>query len=182
MLVSVRKSIRNPNLVVRWDSLAQGPANVARVDQRKLTSCMQMLHRNESSLLAVTDDVFVSVKNIGDNEFMLSFGQKLDGVHYTNCEARVSVKNAVWRSFNSQTAPDNSMADLLTYARFQLLPRYSQAAAVAQTLQRSFGSAMTRSPEPSDSRVDDAFMRNNSTVVSKLTDMLNGARCGKHGA
>ena len=179
MQVSMRKSIKNPNLVVRWDSLGKGPANVARVDQTKLTSCMQMLHRNESSLLAVTDDVFVSVKNIGDNEFMLSFGQNLDGVHHTNCEARVSVKNALWRSFNSQTAPDNSMTDLLTYARFQLLPQYSKAAAVAQNLQRMFGSALTRSPEALDSRVDEAFMRNNSTVVSKLTDMLNGANCGK---
>lgn len=175
----MRKSIKSPTLVVHWDALAQGPANVARLDQKKLTSCMQMLHDNESSLLAATDNVFVSLKNVGDNEFLLTFGEKLGGAQYTNCEARVSIKNAVWRSFNSQTAPDTSMVDLLTYARFQLLPRYSQAAAVAQTLQRSFGSAMARSPEPSDSRVDDAFMRNNSTVVSKLTDMLNGACCGK---
>jgi len=175
----MRKSIKTPNLVVRWDSLAQGPANVARLDQRKLTSCMHMLHRNESSLLAATDDVFVSVKNIGDNEFTLTFGQQLDGAHYTNCEAQVSVNGVVWKSFNSQTTPDKSMVDLLTYARFQLLPRYSQAAIVAQHLQRMFGSAVTRSPEAFVNRVDDAFMRNNSTVVSKLTDMLNGTDCGK---
>ncbi len=179
MLVSMRKSIKSPTLVVRWDALAQGNANVARLDQKKLTSCMQMLHRNESSMLAVSDNVFVSLKNVGDNEFVLTFGQTLGSAQYTDCEARVSVRGALWRSYTSSGTLDHSMEDLLRYARFQLLPRYSQAAAVAQNLQRVFGSVLTRSAEACDSRVDDCFMRNNSTVVSKLTDMLNGAHCGK---
>ena len=180
MLVTLRKRALGPNLVVGW-SAQGGDVRKVPVDKNKLVSCLQMLHDNEASVLASTNNAFVKIRSAGSDSFVLSFGrvdEAAHDAHQTECEAFISAQGIRWMT-GTQDA-QASMVQLLTYARRQLLPTYSKASGVAQRMQAEFGNVATlRGGEAYNMRVDEAFMLNNASTVSKLLDMLNSAQCGR---
>jgi len=69
------------------------------------------------------------------------------------------------------------MVGLLSYTRRRVLPRYSKACLVAKNMQTMFGSVVTQCTDTHNCQADEAFLHNNSTTLSNLTDMLNTAKC-----
>jgi hypothetical protein len=182
MIVTVRRRARSPNLRVHWgaqDARDAASENKVTLEKAKLTSCIQMLHENESSVLASTEKAAVKIKNIGNNQFVITFSHLVDGVPCTQCEGHVAVQGTSWQPYDTLSTPHASMLGLLAFARRQVLPRYSKACVVAKNMQTLFGSVVPQCTDAHDCRVDDAFLHNNATTVSKLTDMLTTAECGR---
>jgi len=188
MLVTLRKRTLGPDLVVGWSAqggCCGGDVRKVLVDKNKLVSCLQMLHEKETSVLTSTKNAFVKIRNTGNDSFVLAFGRVDEApgktqsqASQTECETYISPQGIRWLT-PAQDA-HASMVQLLTYARQQLLPTYSKASCVAQRMQAEFGNVATlRGGEAYDMRVDEAFMLNNASTVSKLLDMLNAAKCGR---
>lgn len=188
MLVTLRKRTVGPNLAVGWSAQGNccgGDVRKVQVEKNKLVSCLQMLHDKETSVLTSTGNAFVKIRNAGNGSFVLAFGRVDEASGKTQsqssqieCEAYISPQGIRWLT-QAQDA-HASMVQLLTYACQQLLPTYSQASCVAQRMQAEFGNVATlRGGEAYDMRVDEAFMLNNASTVSKLLDMLNAAKCGR---
>ena len=130
MIVTVRRRARSPNLRVHWgaqDARDAASENKVTLEKAKLTSCIQMLHENESSVLASTEKAAVKIKNIGNNQFVITFSHLVDGVPCTQCEGHVAVQGTSWQPYDTLSTPHASMLGLLSYARRQVLPRYSKA-------------------------------------------------------
>jgi len=175
MLVALRKRSLGSNLLVGWNAPNRTVRKVV-VDKSKLVSCLQMLHANENSVLVSTKDAFVQLLNTGNDGFVLAFGRVDDGMRRVEeCRASISPHGIHWLT-PSQTAQD-SMVQLLFYAQRQLLPTYSKAVRVAESMQSSFGNiAALSGGVPCGSGVDESFMLNNASTVSKLMDMLSAAK------
>lgn len=186
MLVSVRARERSPLLRVHLPCDTTSVPHQLEIDKAKMDSCIQMLHENESSVLASDTIASVQIKNVGNNHFRLSF-QKHQGIHrLTVCEGQVSALGVCILSDHDdlQKIP-HSVKRLLAYARNQVIPVYATAAAVAQQIQGVFGyvlpkSAMDNNALMHRSGADDAFFRNNASTVSKLLDLFNAAGCNGH--
>ena len=188
MLVTLRKRALGPNLVVGWSAQGRGGESEVRkvlVEKNKLVSCLQMLHENETSVLASTKHAFVKIRHTCNDSFVLAFGcvdeasgKTQSHSSQTECETYILQQGINWLT-PAQDA-HASMVRLLTYARRQLLPTHSKVLRVAQSMQAEFGNVATlRGGEAFDMRVDEAFMLNNASTVSKLLDMLNSAKCGR---
>ena len=175
MLVALRKRSLGSNLLVGWNAPNRNVRKVV-VDKSKLVSCLQMLHANENSVLVSTKDAFVQLLNTGNDGFVHAFGRVDDSMRRVEeCRVLISPQAIHWLT-PSQTAQD-SMVQLLFYAQRQLLPTYSKAVRVAESMQSSFGNiAALSGGVPCGSGVDESFMLNNASTVSKLMDMLSAAK------
>jgi len=178
MLVSLRKRSLGSNLLVRWHTPSREVRNVL-VDKHKLVSCLQMLHANENSMLVSTNDAFVQLSKAEDDSFLLEFGSVGNSGRWKVQEGKalISPQSINWLS-PAQT-PQDSMKELLFFAQRQLLPTYSKAVCVAERMQTSFGNISMWNCQSQGSRIDEAFMLNNASTISKLVDMLRGAMCDK---
>ena len=188
MLVTLRKRTLGPDLVVGWSAqggCCGGDVRQVLLEKNKLVSCLQMLHEKETSVLTSTKNAFAKIRNAGNDSFVLAFGRVDEApgktqsqASHTECEVYIWQQGIRWLT-PAQHA-HASMLQLLRYARQQLLPTYSKALRVAQSMQAEFGNVATqRGGEAHDMRVDEAFMLNNASTVSKLLDMLNAAKCGR---
>ena len=91
----------------RGTRLAPKGVQVKKVtlDKGKLTSYIQMLHENESSVLASTDRASVKIKNVGNNQFVITFTDVVQGVPCTHCEGHVAVQGLSWQPYDAQSTP-----------------------------------------------------------------------------
>jgi hypothetical protein len=99
------------------------------------------------------------------------------------CEGHVSAQCTGLVSDEEFPAPPNtSVLRVLSYARRQVLPVYTQAAAVAQQMQGVYGSVvpqrmLTDGSYTYNCSADDTFFRSNSCTISKLMDLFNVPGC-----
>lgn len=184
MLVSVRARASSPSLTVH---LLSSPEMMTKskvtLAKSQLDSCIQMLHKNEKSMLLNTPDLSLSLTNDGGNNFTLRCMQVQSGKLQHVWVGQVSEYGTNVYVLDAASEQDTkvhpSVRKLLGYMSQQLLPVYKTACTVSENMQTVFGSLLTRSPYACSRQPDQTFMRTNSCTISKLTDMLNliDARC-----
>ena len=186
MLVSVRARERPHLLRVEIPLDTTSVPHQMEIEKAKIDSCIQMLHEDESSVLASDTTASVQIKNVGNNNFRLTFQKHEGSQRLTVCEGQISALGVCILSDypDLQTIPQ-SVKRLLAYSRNQVIPVYATAAAVTEKIQGVFGSVLPKSVMENNSlmhhsRADDAFFRNNASTVSKLLDMFNAAGCNGH--
>ena len=177
MLVSVRARAHKPSLQILLQSEAAMHKLV--VDKSRLESCVQMLHQDEFSVLARTDDSQLSIKCTGVNTFDLSLchvGE--NGQSYVQ-----SVPFDATSVTAEKDALHPSIHKAAKYAMRQVIPVYATASAACQRMQAVFGSVLQSSQiqqcGPDITDADVTFSRSNSCTVSKLLDIFNTSECDK---
>jgi len=136
-----------------------------------------MLHVNERSSLLDTGKLSLSVSNYGGNNFNMLCGE----IVCTNHNTRFEPAWQAWVTADSiEIAPmtpvevDASVLTLLTHIKEQLIPMYATCCRVTARIQGAFGSiALDPCVGTEHKRLDDAFTKNNASVISRVTDMLN---------
>ena len=138
MLVSVRSQIPSPNLVVHLSS-----SHRLLLSKDRLVSAVQMLHNNETCVLASNNDVssWLINKNGNDFAFVCSHGQNEEqkDVWHLHVSANGKV-SAV--GIDARYA--DSISRLLQYTAQQMLPEYRKACTVSLAFQSVFGSLVHR--------------------------------------
>lgn len=133
--------------------------------KRNLCFCMQMLQKNEFSTILSTGNCVINIKNVQGNQFAVEFNTRM-AKHILSCSPHQNITPELQSS---------SLPALLRYLHNQILPQYKQCVLVSGRMQEIFGFITHKT---SDScvlarRMDDNFLLDNATSISKLTDMLN---------
>ena len=167
MLVSVRSQIPSPNLVVHLSS-----SHRLLLSKDRLVSAVQMLHNNETCVLASNNGVSLWLinKNGNDFAFVCSHGQNEEQKDV--CNWHVSANGKV-SAVGIDARHADSISRLLHYTAQQMLPEYRKACDVSLAFQSVFGSLVHRVGLESKRRADDVFVRNNASTISKITDSFN---------
>lgn len=151
MLVSVRARASSPSLTVHLlsapEMMTKGKVTLAK---SQLDSCIQMLHKNEKSMLLNTPDLSLSLTNDGGNYFTLRCTQVQSGKLRHVWIGQVSEYGSNVYVLDAASAEDAeihpSVRKLLGYMSQQLLPVYKTACTVSENMKTVFGSLLTRSP------------------------------------
>jgi len=154
------------------------------VSKVQLDSGIQMLVKNEKTVISDTSDGRMTLANYGENNFLLtfthpaclvSFGMTIrpSGLNFSDEQAHVG-------EHAGQQDTERIKAELLKigfYIHKQMIPLYSQCVLMSSLMQNCFGKISgCSSPEKPllyKKKIPDSFMLDNSIIISIVTDMLN---------
>ena len=184
----MRSRSQRPTFTVQLRAAEQAPSAEAYdvvVDKHKIEASVQMLHENESCVLAATTNASIEILNTANNDFSVIFSRLVQGEMQAVYEGYVSSDVIKWRALgrqNTTSTPHRSVLSMLCYTKRQIVPIYSTAADVAQNFQGEYGSIPLAATGKHRLSVNNAFLRNNACTVSKLTDILNNNVTGGRGS
>ena len=142
------------------------------ISKRALCSAVQMLHSNESTTVLSDENCSLILRNIGGNGFSVTCSSR-NGSCTALCSPELMQSSDL---SNAKTdSESSSLNSLLRYISNQMLPLHSNGVKVSSNMQETFGFITNSIPASiSYRRVDDTFAMDNATIISKLTDILNG--------
>jgi hypothetical protein len=169
MLVSVRAKTPSPNLVVHVSS-----SDRLLVSKDRLVSAVQMLHNNETCVLANNNGLSLRLINKECNHFVFVCSHRQNEEQKDVWHLSVSANDKVSKvCTDARNATADSISRLLHYTTQQMLPEYKKACAVSLAFQSVFGSLVSRVGLQSKRRADDVFVRTNACTISKIIDIFN---------
>jgi len=136
------------------------------LSKRDLCFCMQMLQKNEFSTVFTNSKYNLNIKNVQGNQFVVEFNTPIEQ-HILPC---VPEKN-ISPDLQSSTLPK-----LLDYLHNQIIPQHKHCVIISGQMQEIFGFITNKLSDNCilQRRMDDNFVLDNATHISKLTDILNG--------
>ena len=182
MIVTPRVRSQKTSLAIKP---LPGSPYVAHVCTQRLASMVQMLQLNERSSLLDTSKLVLTVSNYGGNNFSVYCGEVIAADYNTRFEPAWQAWVTADTIELAPTTPadlDGSVLTLLTHIKEQLIPMYATCCRVTARMQGAFGSiALDPCAGIEHKRLDDAFTKNNASVISRVTDMLNSAPGAQRG-
>lgn len=152
-----------------------GVPDSAGVCTRRLASIVQMLHKNERSSLLDTSKLSLTVSNHGANNFSVLCGA-VHGAQFEPAWQAWITADAIELSPMAPADLDGSVLTLLAHIREQLIPMYDTCCRVSARMQGAFGSiALDPCAGIEHKRLDEAFTKNNASVISRVTDIFNSS-------
>jgi hypothetical protein len=142
----------------------QGEEETLQLCKRNLCSCVQMLQKNEFSTILRTSKYCINIRNIQGNQFLVELSTPIE--NHLCC---LSTQNT------TPELPSSTLPALLKYLQNQILPQHKHCVFVSGQMQEVFGFVTNKISDNLilPRRIDDNFLLDNSTHISKLTDMLN---------
>jgi len=148
-------------LPLTWDVSGQ----VYTISKRCLCSAVQMLQQNEFMTILSDAKFSLILRNTGANNFTVTCSTR-NGSYSTDCRAQHNL---------SPELKGSSLHSLLRYLHNQIIPNHKECVLVSSKMQEVFGFISHNISDTSivPRSVDDTFLLDNATSISKLTDMLN---------
>jgi hypothetical protein len=139
---------------------------VYTISKRSLCSAVQMLQQNEFTTLLLDAKVSLILRNKEANKFTVT------------CATGNASYSADCTTHHDILPPEmqgSSLRSLLRYLHNQIIPNHRQCVLVSSQMQEVFGFISHNISDTSmlQRRVDDTFLLDNATTISKLTDMFN---------
>ena len=169
MLINVQEIKQNKDaqddflfrLPLTWDVRGQ----VYTLSKRSLCSAIQMLQKNEFTTILSDANFSLIIRNTGANNFTVTCSTR-NGSYSGDCRAQHNL---------SQELKGSSLHSLLRYLDNQIIPNHEECVLVSTKMQEIFGFISHNIADTSivPRHVDDTFLLDNATAISKLTDMLN---------
>jgi hypothetical protein len=140
-------------------------AKVYSISKRNLCSAVQMLQQNECTSILSNSQFSLTLRNQGANKFSVTFDTR-DSSYTAECTPHCEL---------SQQFQSSSLPSLLAYLHHQKVPNYNECVLLSGKMQNTFGFLSHNATELSivPKRIDDTFLLDNATTISKLTDMFN---------
>jgi hypothetical protein len=153
-----------------------GVSESACVCTNRLASMVQLLQKNERSSLLDLNNVSLTMSNHGANNFSVLCGAVCGAEFEPVWQAWITADKIELSHMTTPAEIDGSVLTLLAYMREQLIPMYATCCRVTARMQGAFGSvALDPCVGIEHKRVDDAFTKNNASVISRVTDVLNSS-------
>ena len=136
------------------------------LSKRDLCFCMQMLQKNESSTVFTNSKYSLNIKNVQGNQFVVEFNTPIEQ-HILCCIPDKDI---------SPDLQSSTLPKLLNYLHNQIIPQHKHCVIVSGQMQEIFGFLTNKTSDNCtlQRRMDDNFLLDNATNISKLTDILNG--------
>jgi hypothetical protein len=148
-------------LPLTWDVSGQ----VYTMSKHSLCSTVQMLQQNEFTTILSDAKFSLILRNKGANKFTVT------------CSTRTATYSADCTSHHnlSPELQGSLLHSLLRYLPNQIIPNHKECVFVSSKMQEVFGFISHNISDTSivQRRVDDTFLLDNATTISKLTDMFN---------
>ena len=124
-----------------------------------------MLQQNEFMTILSDAKFSLILRNTGANNFTVTCSTR-NGSYSTDCRAQHNL---------SPELKGSSLHSLLRYLHNQIIPNHKECVLVSSKMQEVFGFISHNISDTSivPRRVDDTFLLDHATSISKLTDMLN---------
>lgn len=144
-----------------WDNSAY------EIDKAAVCSALQMLQQKEFTSILSHKNCSVEIGCNGANCFVVTCSSR-----HGHLQAACTQQTNISSTENAVPAP---LQPLLKYMQQQMIPLLSDCIRVSTSMQDTFGYLSYSSDLTTNTsrNVDAGFYSNNSTTVSKLTDMLN---------
>jgi hypothetical protein len=148
-------------LPLTWDVSGQ----VYTISKRSLCSAVQMLQQNEFTTILSDSKFSMVLSSKGANKFTVTCSTR-NARYSTDCTAHHDL---------SPEFQGTSLQSLLRYLHNQMIPTHKECVIVSSKMQEVFGFISHNISDTAiiPKRVDDSFLLDNATSISKLTDMFN---------
>jgi len=169
MLVHVKKihtqQESKDQFMISLPLFQETPAESFAVSKQNLCFCMQMLQKNEFSTIFTNSNYCLNIKNVQGNQFVV--------------ELDTPIKKHIFYCVPDQVmSPDlqsSTLPKLLNYLHNQNIPQHKHCVMISGQMQEVFGFITHKTTDNCilQRRMDDNFLLDNATNISKLTDILN---------
>jgi hypothetical protein len=169
MLVHVKKIHSKQEFkdqfLISLHTLQETPPESFALSKRDLCFCMQMLQKNEFSTVFTNSNYCLNIKNVQGNQFVVELSTPIKK-HILCCIP----DQVISPDLQSSTLPK-----LLNYLHNQNIPQHKHCVMISGQMQQIFGFITHKSTDNCilPRRMDDNFLLDNATNISKLTDILN---------
>jgi len=135
------------------------------LSKRNLCFCMQMLQKNEFSNILSNSKYSVNIKNVQGNQFVVEF----------NTPVKKHILCCIPDKDMSPDLQSSTLPKLVNYLHNQIIPQHKHCVIISGRMQEIFGYITHKTTDNCilPRRMDDNFLLDNATNISKLTDILN---------